>query len=125
MPALSAAKTVSFILTADMPRAVAFYGDVLGLPFVEDNGFAHVFAMNGGTLRITHIDGHEGGPHPVLGWVVADVRTGAAALVAKGVKMEIYEGMGQDAQGIWDAPDGRTSLCFFKDPDGNVLSMAQ
>ena len=125
MPALSAAKTVSFILTADMPRSVAFYRDVMGLPFVEDNGFAHVFAMNGGTLRITHIDGHEGGPHPVLGWVVADVRTGAAALVAKGVKMEIYEGMGQDAQGIWDAPDGRTSLCFFKDPDGNVLSMAQ
>jgi catechol 2,3-dioxygenase-like lactoylglutathione lyase family enzyme len=46
-------------------------------------------------------------------------------LVSAGVRMERYEGLGQDEQGIWTAPDGKVRLVWFKDPDGNLLSLTQ
>jgi len=33
--------------------------------------------------------------------------------------------MGQDALGIWTAPDGSSKVAFFNDPDGNGLSLTQ
>jgi hypothetical protein len=47
------------------------------------------------------------------------------ALGAAGVAFTIYEGMGQDALGIWTSPDGAAKVAFFPDPDGNVLSLTQ
>jgi predicted enzyme related to lactoylglutathione lyase len=35
-----------------------------------------------------------------------------------------YDGMGQDALGIWTAPDG-ARVAWFLDPDGNNLSLTQ
>lgn len=125
MENLGSAQTVSLISTANAKAAKAFYADVLGLAFVMDDGFAQVFAMNGGSLRITELPGHAPSPHPVLGWAVADIRSACRALAERGVRFEIYEGMGQDADGIWTAPDGSAMVAFFKDPDGNVLSLTQ
>ena len=39
--------------------------------------------------------------------------------------MNVYEGLGQDPQGIWTAPDGRCKVAFFNDLDGNGLSLTQ
>ena len=39
--------------------------------------------------------------------------------------MTVYEGMGQDALGVWSSPDGATKLAWFPDPDGNVLMLSQ
>ena len=47
-----------------------------------------------------------------------------AALTLKEVVFERYEGMGQDTTGVWASPDG-TLVAWFKDPGGNVLSLAQ
>ena len=35
----------------------------------------------------------------------------------------IYDGMGQDALGIWTSPDGKSKIAFFNDPDGNALML--
>jgi predicted enzyme related to lactoylglutathione lyase len=40
------------------------------------------------------------------------------------VKFERYDGMGQDKLGIWKSPGG-ASVAWFKDPDGNTLSLTQ
>ena len=63
-------------------------------------------------------------PYSILCWVVPDIRTAVAALVLREVVFEQYEGLGQDAAGVWAAPDG-TLVAWFKDPGGNVLSLAQ
>ena len=68
---------------------------------------------------------HKAHPHPVLGWNVDDIAAAAEALRDRGVEFTIYEGMGQDALGIWTAPDGKTKVAFFADPDGNVLTLSQ
>ena len=41
-----------------------------------------------------------------------------------GVKFERYPGLEQDELGIWRAPGG-ARVAWFKDPDGNTLSVSQ
>ena len=76
-------------------------------------------------LRLTEVPDHKPSPHPVLGWEVPDIEAAVDALTAKGVAFAIYEGMGQDARGIWTSPDGAAKVAFFSDPDGNGLSLTQ
>jgi hypothetical protein len=45
-------------------------------------------------------------------------------LADKGVVFQRYEGMKQDELGIWLSPGG-SQVCWFKDPDGNILSLSQ
>jgi catechol 2,3-dioxygenase-like lactoylglutathione lyase family enzyme len=64
-------------------------------------------------------------PHTVLGWSVKDVRETVSGLAARGVVFERFEGMPpQDEVGIWTSPSG-ARIAWFKDPDGNLLSVAE
>ena len=47
-----------------------------------------------------------------------------AELVRRGVVFERYPGMPQDKSGICTFP-GEARVAWFKDPDGNVLSVSQ
>lgn len=125
MSALTSATPVTFILTADPVLSRAFYTDTLGLPLGPQDDFATVYDLGHCILRVTEIPGFTAGPHPVLGWKVEDIGATVAALTAKGVTFTVYEGFGQDALGIWTAPDGSAKVAWFNDPDGNVLSLTQ
>lgn len=125
MDGLASSGVVTFVLTGDRAASKAWYMDVLGLPLIADDPFATVLEMNSAVLRIVHIDGYEAGPHPILGWEVADIAATITGLVSRGVTMTIYEGFGQDALGVWTSPDGKAKVAWFNDPDGNVLSLAQ
>ena len=46
-------------------------------------------------------------------------------LAARGVVFTVHDGFGQDALGIWTAPDGGAKVAWFNDPDGNVLSLTE
>ncbi len=116
---------VTFIQTRDPERALAFYRDALGLTHAGFDGFAHVFDLGGATLRVTEIPDWTAGPHPALGWTVADMAAAMAALTAKGVAFIVYPGMGMEADGFWTAPDGKAKVAWFNDPDGNLLSLTQ
>ena len=48
----------------------------------------------------------------------------AAGLQAEGVRFERFGFCEQDALGIWTAPTGE-KVAWFKDPDGNILSVSQ
>ncbi|MDO6415062.1 VOC family protein [Sphingomonas sp. BIUV-7] len=125
MDDLLSARPVAFVHVADRNRALAFYEGVLGLPLQSADPFGDFLDLGDALLRITVIPDYEAHPHPVLGWNVADVRATAAALAEQGVALNIYEGIGQDEDGIWTAPDGRVQVAWFLDPDGNVLSLSQ
>jgi catechol 2,3-dioxygenase-like lactoylglutathione lyase family enzyme len=123
--ALSDATPVTFILTADREKATVFYRDVLGLRQTGEDEYATSFDLAGTPLRLTSVEGHVPGPHTVLGWNVPDISATAAELKSRGVKFEIYEGFGQDADGIWHAPDRDVKIAWFLDPEGNNLSITQ
>jgi catechol 2,3-dioxygenase-like lactoylglutathione lyase family enzyme len=121
---LSTQKIVAFLATTDGARAAQFYGRTLGLPLRSDDDFAVVFDANGVELRIQKVERLTPQPFTVLGWQVSNVGAVVAALASSGVQMERYPWLEQDESGIWSAPSG-ARVVWFKDPDGNLLSLAQ
>jgi len=117
-------EVIAFTQTAQPEKAKAFYSEILGLKLEEDGPFALVLWAGRTMLRIQKV--HELTPLPftVLGWNVPDIKATVAKLSSKGIKFERYQGMPQDDTGIWLAPSG-ASICWFKDPDGNTLSLTQ
>ena len=122
---LADAPLVAFVATARPDEARAFYVEVLGLELTSDDQFALVFDAGGTTLRVAKVEQLQPAPFTVLGWLVDDIESAVADLAARGVQFERYgEWMQQDAQGIWTAPGG-ARIAWFKDPDGNTLSLTQ
>jgi catechol 2,3-dioxygenase-like lactoylglutathione lyase family enzyme len=121
---LVSANIVAFIPTRDAERARAFYVDVLGLRFVKDDGFALVLDANGIVIRVAKVQEFTPAPFTILGWQVTEIEKVVTALREKGVVFEIFGFFKQDELGIWTAPTG-DKVAWFKDPDGNVLSLSQ
>lgn len=116
---------IAFVATADPARAQEFYGGKLGLRLVADETpFALVFDAHGTMLRVTIVKKVSAAGYTVLGWQVPDITVAAKALQEAGVQFERFPGMGQDELGIWASPSG-AKVAWFKDPDGNVLSISQ
>jgi catechol 2,3-dioxygenase-like lactoylglutathione lyase family enzyme len=122
---LGSTNIVAFVPTTDAARARAFYEGVLGLRFVKDDGFAMVLDANGIMVRAAKV-GADWKPaqFTILGWQVSDIESLVRALQGKGVHFEIFGFFKQDDLGIWTAPTG-DKVAWFKDPDGNVLSVSQ
>jgi len=60
----------------------------------------------------------------ILGWEVNDVTSATAWLKEKGVALEKYPFVQDKELGIWTTPNG-DKVAWFKDPDGNILSISQ
>ena len=117
---------MTFVITGDRVRSKPFYETVLGLRLLGEDDHAATFDLGNRTpMRLTQVAGHKSAAHTVLGWHVADLRSAMQALRAKGVTFKFYDGMGQDAEGVWSSADGGAKLAWFADPDGNVLSLTQ
>jgi catechol 2,3-dioxygenase-like lactoylglutathione lyase family enzyme len=121
---LGAINIVAFVPTRDSGKARSFYEGVLGLRFVKDDGFALVLDANGITVRVAKAPEFKPAPFTILGWQVTDIEKVVTALQEKGVHFEIFGFLEQDKLGIWTAPSG-DKVAWFKDPDGNVLSVSQ
>ena len=121
---LANSDVMAFVATMQSDKARAFYCDVLGLSFEEDSPFALVVKAANATLRIQKVQSFQPLPFTSLGWIVNDIQATVKQLIDKGVKFERFEGMNQDDLGIWSSPSG-AQVCWFKDPDGNVLSLTQ
>jgi predicted enzyme related to lactoylglutathione lyase len=115
---------VGFVMTTKPEEAKAFYGGKLGFTFVRDDGFALVFDAHGTMLRIAKAQKFTPAQGTVLGWEVPDIAAALRSLVAAGISFERYEFMKPDADGIVTFPTG-DKVAWFKDPDGNVLSLSQ
>jgi catechol 2,3-dioxygenase-like lactoylglutathione lyase family enzyme len=123
MGILEAATPAIIICTRDRARASAFYGDTLGLTAAHEDSFAAVFNIGGVTLRVSVVADFTPHEHTILGFHVPDVAATVKALREKGVTFTIYPRFSQDELGIWTAPGGAVRVAWFKDPDGNVLSV--
>jgi len=115
---------MAFAPTTDAARAVAFYRDTLGLTLIGQDGFAAAFDAHGIMLRVTSVPKPlTPQPFTVLGWKVPDIATAVTGLAAAGVEFDRYMDS-QDELNIWTAPGG-AKVAWFKDPDGNILSITQ
>jgi catechol 2,3-dioxygenase-like lactoylglutathione lyase family enzyme len=115
---------VGFVPTTDLGRAIGFYGDLLGLELVGETPIAALFDANGTPLRATLVEKLAPAPFTILGWTVTTIEDEVRYLGGRGVTFERFPGMDQDDLGIWTTPGG-DRVAWFKDTDGNVLSLTQ
>jgi catechol 2,3-dioxygenase-like lactoylglutathione lyase family enzyme len=121
---LASGKMVGFVPTTDYDRTRAFYERKLGFDFVSLDQFALVMSAGGQKIRIAKVPNFTPLQGTVLGWEVKDIQAVATWLQNRGVTLEKYP-FAQDRElGIWTAPSG-DKVAWFKDPDGNILSIAQ
>jgi predicted enzyme related to lactoylglutathione lyase len=106
----------------DVERARAFYADTLGLtPFHEQEGHLR-YEVAGTQFLVFASSGSPSGTHDQFGFVVDDIDGVVATLRERGVHFETYGGLPM-ADGI--AELGPVRAAWFKDSEGNLLSIAQ
>jgi len=115
---------MAFVASTRLETARAFYGEVLGLSLTSADDFGLMFDAGGTVLRVARVEQLTPPGYTVLGWIVEDIAAAVDGLATRGVRMERFGFMEQDARGIWSAPGG-ASVAWFKDPDGNTLSVTQ
>ncbi|HMD39196.1 MAG TPA: VOC family protein [Candidatus Acidoferrum sp.] len=123
MGILETAKPAIVICTRDRTRATSFYRDILGLPLAHEDDLAAVFQTGGVTLRVSVVPDFTPHEHTILGFTVPDVPATVKALHDKGLAFNRYPRMTHDELGILTVPGKSIQVAWFKDPDGNVLSI--
>ena len=114
----------AFVPTIKPQEAKTFYQEVLGFKLLNEDYFAIEFDANGTLLRMSIVQELNPQLFTILGWNVQDIHTTIRELSAKGVTFEKYGFMEQDNMGVWVSPNG-SKVAWFKDPDGNVLSLTE
>ena len=121
---LTSGKMIGFVPTTDSKRARDFYEGKLGFEFVSDDQFALVVRAGDNMIRVAKAGKFTPAPYTVLGWEVTKIEDEVRALVARGVVFEKYPFVEDKETGIWITPNG-DKVAWFKDPDGNVLSLSE
>jgi predicted enzyme related to lactoylglutathione lyase len=101
----------------DLPAAITFYRDALGLAYLFDAPGMSFFDVQGTRLMLSAQGGEPGGRGTLVYLKVADVAAAHAALVAKGVHFE------RPPHVIGRTPTSEVSLAWCTDPDGNLIGL--
>lgn len=123
MGILEFAEPAVVICARDRARATAFYRDTLGLTFLREDAFNAVFRLGEATLRIGGVPDYTPHEHTILGFRVSDVPATVVALKDKGVEFQRYAHIPQNELGVCTLPGGNLRVAWFKDTEGNVLSV--
>ncbi|MGA3195172.1 MAG: VOC family protein [Terriglobales bacterium] len=121
---LAASKVIGFVPTKDSGKAREFYEGKLGFQFVSDDPFALVMRAGETMIRIAKAPDFMPARYTVLGWEVGNIEEVVGWLQRRGVAFEKYLFAQDQVSGIWTAPNG-DKIAWFKDADGNVLSVSQ
>jgi catechol 2,3-dioxygenase-like lactoylglutathione lyase family enzyme len=125
---LSGFKVVAGLAVSDMDRAVEFYEGKLGLTEWTGPGDNRAYECAEGTVLHVYLSpDHAGGATATLAsWYVEDIESLVDVLTSRSVVFEKYDGppIVTDERGIATF-EGGAKVAYFKDPDGNTLSLAQ
>jgi catechol 2,3-dioxygenase-like lactoylglutathione lyase family enzyme len=120
---LTSGKLVGFVPTTDYEKARAFYEGKLRFEFVSQDQYALVVKAGEQKIRIAKVPNFKPLQGTILGWEVENIEAAAQWLQDRGVPLEKYPFVQDQVLGIWTTPNG-DKVAWFKDPDGNVLSIA-
>ena len=121
---LTNSKLQVIICSADLTKAEHFYTNILGLTFVRQSHGALVYCVNGVDLRVSPVPSMRPTQHTVLGFAVKDLRAVLRQLNLQGIALERFNNFPQDQEGILRLPGGDL-VAWFRDPDGNLLSVVE
>jgi catechol 2,3-dioxygenase-like lactoylglutathione lyase family enzyme len=109
------------ITVSDVPRATAFYRDVIGLRHLFDAGPQLAFLAAGPVrVMLSTPQGHgTPGANSVLYFKVGNVEAAHAAMLARGATDE------RAPQLTAKMPDHELWIGFVRDPDGNLVGLME
>lgn len=105
------------ITVTDVPRAIAFYRDTLGLKFLFEAPKLGFFDCGGIRLMLTLPEGASGTHASILYYKVPDIQQAHEVLSGRGVAFEGPPHL------IAKMPDHDLWMAFFRDPDHNILAL--
>lgn len=118
------ARLQTIICTTDLERAERFFSDTLDLRLGGRSHGALVYNVGGSDLRVSPVPEMVPSEHTVVGFAVEDIRKTISELAAKGIEFERFPHFPQDEDGILSIAGG-DMVAWFRDPDGNLLSVVQ
>jgi catechol 2,3-dioxygenase-like lactoylglutathione lyase family enzyme len=125
---LSESQVIPVIAVSDMARAREFYEGRVGLSngVERPDGGIRYPCGEGSEIHVYPSPGNAGrSPATLAGFEVDDIEATVDELAAKGVTFEQYDmdTIKTDARGIAQLGDAKAA--WFRDPDGNILSVDQ
>jgi methylmalonyl-CoA/ethylmalonyl-CoA epimerase len=106
------------INTHDIPRAVAFYRDALGLEYLFEAGPLAFFRCGDVRIMLSVAESSEfDHPSSILYFRVDDIHAARSELAGRGVPFE------DEPHLIAELPDHELWMTFFRDPDRNYLAL--
>lgn len=111
--------------STDLKRTKDFYEGKLGLSVMEDQEGIVVFEAGDKTYLLAYLRGPSKSEHTLATFLVEDIEKEVDELTEKGIVFEQYDmpGIKTNEKGI--AQTGEQKAAWFKDPDGNILGIAQ
>lgn len=104
-------------------RPGGFYAETLGLRVTEQDGLLTLRLAGGRDTLVYPKADHTPANFTILNFRVPDIDAAVNGLASRGVSFERYEGVEQDAKGIYRG--GGPFIAWFTDPAGNILSVLQ
>lgn len=113
------------IAVSDIERAKKFYGETLGLKVKDERADGVRYEAGGGSLVLVYPSQFAGTAQSTyMGFDVDDVEKAVGELRERGVVFEDYDMPGlKTVDGIAEIEGVKGA--WFKDPDGNILSIGQ
>jgi catechol 2,3-dioxygenase-like lactoylglutathione lyase family enzyme len=111
------------IAVKDINKAKEFYGRTLGLEQVDENPGGVMYKSGGGKVFV--YPSQEAGTNRATyaAWETSDVEAAVNELKAKGVLFEQYDDLPEVTREGDIHVMGDMKAAWFKDPDGNILSI--
>ncbi len=105
------------VQVTDVDRSVAFYRNVLGVPFLFAFPGMAFFDLDGVRLMLVEPEGRAFGGESAIYYRVADIGLAVRTLEARGVTFD------DQPHVVHRDPEYDLWMAFFRDPDGNVLAL--
>ena len=123
---LGKADATPMIAVKDLDRARTFYEDTLGLRTKDEWGGEGVTLKSGDTFINVYRSEFAGtNKATALTFEVDDIDKQVGDLKEKGIFFEHYDLPGLEQRGDIHVGEGDFKAAWFKDPDGNILSLVQ
>ena len=123
---LGKADATPMIAVSDLDRARTFYQEKLGLKTKDEWGGEGATLKSGDTLINLYRSEFAGtNKATALTFEVDDIDEEVSELKEKGVFFEHYDLPGLEARGDLYVGDKGFKTAWFKDPDGNILSLVE
>jgi catechol 2,3-dioxygenase-like lactoylglutathione lyase family enzyme len=116
-------KAFSGFSVDDIPKAKQFYSETLGLNVSDDHGLLLLHIAGGRDVLVYPKPNHTPATFTILNFPVDNIEQAIDELVARGVRLERFDGENQDERGVYR--EQGPPIAWFKDPAGNILSVIE